>query len=42
MTYGLEVAESCTVISPLEPMKPPLRAGATAGHADEVAGTKKR
>jgi len=42
MTYGLETAESCTVSWPLAPMKPPLSVGATAGHDDELAGTKKR
>ena len=42
MTYGLDAAESCTVIWPLLPRKPPLRAGATAGHAEVLAGTKKR
>jgi hypothetical protein len=30
------------LIWPLPPRKPPLSAGATAGHAEELAGTKKR
>ena len=42
MTYGLEAAESVTLIWPVVPMKPPLCAGATAGHDEVLAGTKKR